>query len=558
MRQRLITFPGIFFMLAVVVFASGHAPAQIDPGAYWIYGADLLGFHVVIPQDASPMLQKTAKEFQRLWKISTHRPISLSSVNEGINNVWLGTDAIPDDLYPTDELKQLRAEEFIVQTYTPGQRQSEKGAQKQLVIGGGSDWAVLYGIYAFFSLEMGVSFLEPDLVYTPNMSRGIKEISLRNGPDFTVREIGLLSRFAKGGPEFRYAHRLSPNALTPPGSLEYFTSMPVLSKDEEPGSNDVAYGDVSGAQRLFAEIKGAMDQDGNSAKSSETWCWKDPVRGATTWLLTAMNHLRPVLSASGSQMNDRESSSAAAIIFTANEVARKLQDAFPNETHYVLVLLPPHSFQVPRQLAPHPNVRVMLSTDTCDFACPITSRTSIPNKAFADVIEGWRKLGATVYVYDFLTNINDPQLPFPCLETLPSKILFYAQKQVDGVYFAGLPGDYDAGVDMLSLKLYTVSRLLFNPDMDCESIENAFFKAYYGTASEAVEQYLNVLNSALRGSGIPLTIRDDCSWISDSTLEEAENVIQSVLATNLSDEIRHRVEMLLVGVKRCGEIRKVQ
>ena len=555
MKKHPFTITFILAFMSTHLLVCVNATTQASPESYWRHSSDFARFHIVIPTDASPMLQKAGKEFQRLWKACTHRPITKSFINEGMTNIWLGTRTIPDDLFPADELERFHTEEYVVQTYTPTQRAAEKGAQKQLIIAGGSEFAVLYGMYAFFSQEVGVSFLEPALTYTPHVPGGINEISLRGVPDFSVREIGLLSRFTEGVQEYRYAHRLTPVAFPEPGCPDYYDALLVESTEGSAEKNTVAYGEESGALALFEEIKMVLAGSGDTEPHGEKWFWKDPINGTTTWLLAAMTHLRPVLSNAGRILNEREETAAAAIIHTAGDLARLLQDAFPDETHRVLVLLPPSFLQPPRELVPHPNVQVMLSTAACDFSRSLSDSSSSCNAPFAGTLEGWRKLGIPVYVYDFLTNMKDPQLPFPCLDTLQSKLLFYIQKQVEGIYFAGLPSEYAGVVDMLSLKLFSASQLMFNPDGDMESIKNLFLRGYYGPASEAVEAYLRMLDADLNASGKPLMITDNGSWITVETLSKADALLRSVLNDTLPDPVRDRISPMLEGIARCHAIR---
>lgn len=530
------------WLLLLSALWCGVLAAQPAEGTPWRLGAELDGFHLVVPEDASPTLKEAGKAFQRLWRVATRRTISISDCNEGRTNVWLGSGIIPPDLLEFEGPLDLLPEEFLVRTFTPKKRLSMQGAERHMFITGGTDRAVLHGVYAFFAREMGVTWLEPGLAYAPRPVSALYDIDFGGHPEFDVCQIGLLACWSNGTEEYGCAHGLSRGVLGGPGAVDYFDVYDAAAGLENPDENRILYGSEAGARRLVEEIKAAAD----SASKETPFLWKTE-RGSI-WLLAAMTHLKPVLSEEGRALNEREGSPAAAILYTAGAVAEQLEETFPGDRHLVQVLLSPKMQEPPRRLRLHPNVIVQLSTANCDFARPLSDPASPANARFISLLEIWRQSGAHLYIYDHLVNARDPRLPFPCLENLQNNMLLYTQKGIDGVYFAGMPGGCAGGADLAALRLFLAARLLSDPDIDVGEARRVFFEGYYGPAAKTVENHTILLRDALMRTGMPLTITDDGGWISESVLEQARGALQEVLRQELPAEVRGRVEDVMASV----------
>jgi len=540
-------------MVLALSLSFTRAEAQ-NAGTLWRSSPELARFHLVVPDNAAPLILQAATDFQRLWKLSTRRPISISSVNEGMTNVWLGTQPATSELLADEDISALSPEAFIVRTYTPPRREADRGARKQLLIAGGSDLAVLQGVYTFFADELGVSWLEPGVEYAPKPPEGIRELDIQYHPEFMVREIAPLALYDTGTREFRFGHRLSPRALCPPGRSDFFDGFLSGLSETQPGKDVVGWGSEEGAKRLFEEIRSIAsipESEQNSLRDTCTW----EVGRSTIWLVSAMTHLKPVLSAEGQTLNKTEESPVAAILCSLNRVAEMLEQSFPNETHLLHVLLSPATQEPPRNLRPHRNVIIHISTQGCDFSRPYSDPESPDNARFAAVLTRWTRLGSPVYVLDYLANQHDPLLPFPCLDTLQNNILFFARKGVSGVYYAGTTASSAAKIDMLPLKMFLAARFLYNPDLSPEPARKLFLTGYYGAAAPAVEEYLTMLRYALASSATVLHLDDDAAWLSDETLAQAAALFQSILATDLPEPYRRRVNTVGAAVNHCLEQR---
>lgn len=537
-------------ILLAVLLSNNSAVAQKFGQNYWRYGAELAGFHLVIPEDSSDEIKTAGKTFQKLWKSAMKREISLSNINEGMTNVWLGSTSIPNDLIPQEELARLNPEEFLIRTFTPTTRDAIRGVQKHLLFTGGTDLAVRYGIYTFFSRYCSISWLTPSEVYYAPPPTGIPEITLKWRPAFAVREIGLLGYGQEKNKEFRIAHKLTPDFLPLPGREDYFEN---YQNQDGNRTKHLSLGSQEGAEMVVREIMALQKQMEETGTHSGglRHAWRLP--GETIWLLCTFDQFTPVLSEEGYILNEREDSPAAAIIHTANMVAQLLTQQLPSERHSIHVLLSPSVYTPPKELRPSRNVIVQISTAACDFSSPLVRKSNPQNSAFVNLLDGWRRLGTRLHIYDFLVNHYNPQLPFPNLRVLFDNIHFYIQKACEGIYFA-CPHSDVLTWELTPLRTYLAVSAMFDPDNDYNELLSAFLDAYYGNQASTIVAYNTLMESALQSSGMPLTPYDRCTWLSYDVINKATDLLQTAISSESKDTAKKRVETLLEAINKANEL----
>ncbi len=445
-------------------------------------------------------------------------------------------------------------------TYDPPRRLAAQGAEKQILIVGGSDMAVLHGVYDFFYHVLGMRWLEPGVTHTPQRDTFMQAVTASRRPQFQSREVGLLALWGEGQEEYRRAHWLSSEAAGSPGDLFYFENM---APEDASAANDgdprrpIPYGSSEGAALALDELNRLIEAATDDAVAAARLKAVRHIEGeATLWRLAAMDWLRPVLSQEGRAINDAEESPNAAIIALANALAQGLAEAYPNETHWVQALLSPKMGKPPARLRPHPHVVVQLSTRDCNFAVPLSDKNCPLNRRFAEGLAGWRALGARIRIQDCLANAKNPGLPFPNLEVLQPNLLFYARHGVEGVHMAEVDATSPEAVDFAALRAYLASELLVDPDVVVTDLVQDFISRYYGAnAASAISVFLDLRQRDLRVAGVALTADDDCAWLHDETLQEMRTLLQEALTASLPEASRGRVEKLLGDLEGLMEQR---
>ena len=67
-------------------------------------------------------------------------------------------------------------------------------------------------------------------------------------------------------------------------------------------------------------------------------------------------------------------------------------------------------------------------------------------------------------------------------------------------------GNREVGGEFAELRAYLISKLLWNPDVNADSVMNDFLRGYYGAAAKPIRAYIDEMKAALLHSGKPLRI----------------------------------------------------
>lgn len=190
------------------------------------------------------------------------------------------------------------------------------------------------------------------------------------------------------------------------------------------------------------------------------------------------------------EINEREGSPSGSIIAFVNEVAKH----FPNKT--ISTLAYQYSRKAPKTIKPEKNVQIMLCTIEEDRNRTIEQEgkddlKKNPNaQTFANDIRDWGKISNNIFLWDYEVDFAYSISPFPNLHVLKPNIKFFMDNHA---YQHFQQANSDVGHEFAELKTYLISKLLWNIDIDQDSIINEFLEGYYGKASPYIRQYIDTL-----------------------------------------------------------------
>ncbi|MBE0648183.1 MAG: DUF4838 domain-containing protein [Bacteroidales bacterium] len=190
-----------------------------------------------------------------------------------------------------------------------------------------------------------------------------------------------------------------------------------------------------------------------------------------------------------------EGSPAGPIIRFVNEVATK----FPDKT--ISTLAYQYSRKAPLKTKPLDNVQVMLCTIELNRSKPI--REDASSESFMKDMEAWGKICNHIYLWDYSVNFNHHVNPFPNLHILQSNIQLFTENNIHEHFQQSNTGN---GHEFSELKSYLISRLLWNPDVNADSVLTEFLNGYYGEAGHFINQYIHLLSHEMEKSGDRLDI----------------------------------------------------
>ncbi len=195
-----------------------------------------------------------------------------------------------------------------------------------------------------------------------------------------------------------------------------------------------------------------------------------------------------------------EGSHAAPMLRFVNRLAEELSDEYPNIRIETLAYM--FSTEVPKITKPHENVIIELcALDAC-CAHPLSDLSCETNSKFRKEIADWSAITDNLYVWYYVVEFtgNARNAPFMNFDSLYDTYTMFYRNGVKGVFNQAYTNQDSPEFGVL--RGYLLSKLMWNPDMTREEFDIAakeFIAAYYGEASDLVEEYFYMMASFARG-----------------------------------------------------------
>jgi hypothetical protein len=93
--------------------------------------------------------------------------------------------------------------------------------------------------------------------------------------------------------------------------------------------------------------------------------------------------------------------------------------------------------------------------------------------------------------------------PFPNLQVLQPNLQFFINNGVTAMFEQG---NREVGGEFSELRTYLISKLLWDPNTNADTVINDFLKGYYGAGAKYIRQYIDEMRDALLSSNQPLKI----------------------------------------------------
>ncbi len=184
---------------------------------------------------------------------------------------------------------------------------------------------------------------------------------------------------------------------------------------------------------------------------------------------------------------DEEGSPAGPVIRFVNEIAKE----FPDKT--ISTLAYQYSRLAPKKTKPLENVQVMLCTIELNRSVSIAQDPR--SQSFLKDIEDWGRIAQHIYLWDYTVNFSHHISPFPNLHVLQPNIQLFTNNNVHEHF---QQSNTDVGHEFSELKSYLISRLLWNPEVNADSVIHDFTEGYYGDAAPMIMQYISGIQGDIR------------------------------------------------------------
>jgi hypothetical protein len=215
---------------------------------------------------------------------------------------------------------------------------------------------------------------------------------------------------------------------------------------------------------------------------------------ARYWSVSQNDTYLPCTCAKCKAMDDAEGSQAGSLIRFVNKVAAEFPDKIISTLAYQ------YSRSAPKKTKPARNVNIMLCSIECNRSKPIEQNPG--DASFVTDVRDWSRLTHNVLLWDYVIQFRNLVSPFPNLRVLQPNLQFFARSGINAVFEQGLPNFHG---EFAELRSYLISKLLWNPDVNVDSVMDDFLAGYYGDAAPFLRQYIDSMQNALELSGEDLS-----------------------------------------------------
>lgn len=445
---------------------------------------DMSRYRIVVPSAATPHELKASRVLQDYLLQISGVALPIVAADKGVSRyeIVLGQNERLDELGLGINLNALKADGFVIKTDS-----------LRLIIAGGNEKGTLYGVYTFLEKYLGCRMYSPKVKVIPQQKR----ISLGKIDDTQVPVIG-----------FRDTHyRVSWDA-------EY-TDWHKLDHDEKGDRTDWGmwvhtFNELVPPETYYKEHPEYYSMV-NGKRIPTQLCLTNPhvleitvqnLRrkiaqnpGATYWSVSQNDNRNYCTCDQCKAIDDREGSPSGSIIQFANQVASQFPDKVISTLAYE------YGRKAPKTLRPAENVNIMLCSIEVTRNLPITE--DVTSADFMRDVEEWGKIANDIIVWDYVIQFNNLISPFPNLHVLQPNIQFFAKHGVSAMFEQG---NREVGGEFAELRTYLISKLLWDPNTNVDTLMNDFLHGYYGAAAPPIRKYIDTMREALLKSGAPLRI----------------------------------------------------
>lgn len=435
-------------------------------------------YRIALSGNASEIDKKAAGELQKYLNEISGVSLPIITAPDGADGslIWIGSADHIQNFPARLDWQKFEDDGFCIRT---------EGTS--LIIAGGKVKGSLYGVYSFLEKYLGCRKFSPTVEVIPKR----KTITLHPIDDTQVPAIKFrMELFYEPG----YADWHKLETFTDNWGLFVHTSSTLVPpekyfKDHPEYFSKGPSGRVPDAQLCLTnpdvlkivvqELKERMDKEPNkqfwSVSQNDTWgpCECDECK----------------------KINEEEGSPSGSILAFVNKVA----DEFPDKTISTLAYL--YSRAAPKHIKPRKNVNIMLCSIECNRSRSLEADTG--SRSFVKDVRDWTNLTSNIFLWDYVVQFSNYMSPFPNFRVLQPNIRFFVKNGITSVFEEGnsaMEGEF------VELRTYLIAKLLWNPDINVDSVIDDFLKGYYGKAAPHIRKYIDTMHDALEASGENLSI----------------------------------------------------
>lgn len=265
------------------------------------------------------------------------------------------------------------------------------------------------------------------------------------------------------------------------------------------------------------------------------------------------------------RIDEEEGSPSGSLLRFVNQIAERLEPEFPNVVFDTLAYR--YTRPAPKYVRNRRNVCVRLCSieacfahpfEVCDDETRCLEKPDGSRTNFISNLREWGKICDRLYIWDYTTCFAHYPTPHPNWRVLQPNLQAMRKYNVRGVFEQGNSSSR-GGVDFNELRLYLISKLLWDPDCDVESHRREFMEYYYGAAAPYLIEYLDLLCDVAERENIHVGFNDKpiAAFLREELLDRYDALFAKALEAVQGDPIRlwrvekNRLSIRWVRLKRA-------
>jgi len=438
-------------------------------------------YRIVISRRGSYQEKKAAQEFRKYFQeiTGTILPIVTDRKRNKPHEIVIGKNLHYPDILKNNRQVDWKEDGFTIQS-----------VNEKLIIEGGKGNGLIYGTHTFFEKYLGCRWYTSRIRIIPHRDR----IELDPFDDTEVPVLDFRETYYRDmdHPEFRewlksnshtkdwgmWVHTLQ--RLVPAKS--YFSTHPeyfALNEGKRVPYTQLCLSDSNLVGVVIENLSGMMKEN----------------PGAKYWSVSQNDNPGFCQCPECAAIDSVEGAHSGSVLHFVNQVARHFPDKIISTLAYQ------YSRKAPLHVRPGPNVNIMLCSIECNRSQPISTDTS--SAAFRKDFDDWGAISNNILVWDYEIQFENLVSPFPNLHTLQPNVQYFVSRNAKGAF---MQGNRERGGEFSGLRTYLISKLLWDPWINVDSVMNDYLTGTFGNAGSYIRDYIDLTQKNLEKSGEKLWI----------------------------------------------------
>lgn len=444
----------------------------------WIAKSKIKEYTVIIPENATPCEEYSAKELVKYIKLTTGDQLNIIRENEehDRNIIYIGRCM---KTAKQVSFAKYGEEGFVISVF-----------DSCLFITGNEKRGTLYGVYTFLEKYVGWRFFTQDteVLYPQDvfLEEGIFEEQF---PYLDWRDVCIpaymkcdISAKRKINSSYQrpFTEEMGGSFLYPGRFIHTMESLLDIPQHQQPCFSDEnnlkkCIENVKTLLRGYPEARIISVSQNDNELGAENYCKCEKCR----------------------KIDEEEGSHAGSMLRFVNAVADAIKDEFPKVKIMTLAYL--HTTDCPKITKPRDNVIIEFAPMELCYNHYVYDDDCEINQKFLTNFRNWGRVAKTIYIWDYCANFSFTVPHFPDFHVLRKNIVYYFHHNVRGMFCEGDNYYDDHSTDMVELRAYLLSKLLWNPHLSDEDIDrytDEFLEGYYGKGGKYIKEYMGMMREA--------------------------------------------------------------